>query len=110
LRSKRLTDHVSSNRERYPIDVSNDDWLFSRGDYRVRLEAEGFTWAPTEIAREFSSEMEKPGKSFGFHHSFNFAHVLEGQRLEERRRLVHETKMPYSPEWYLRKPYWSLER
>jgi hypothetical protein len=110
LRSKRLTDYVIEHSDKFPIDVSNDDWLFSRGDYRERLEAAGFRWAPTELARIFSFEMERPTKTFGFHHSYNFSHVLEGERLEERRRLVRETKMPFSPEWYLRTPYWELEQ
>lgn len=87
LRSKRLMEHLSDNRDRYPLpDATNEDQILCRG-YRRELEAEGFKWAPDALASRFSIERTTLGVNphhFGFHGLFNWPAYLEGDALKDR--------------------------
>lgn len=83
LRSTRLANHMAGST--LPFAHPEDDALCRR--YRPRLEAAGFTWAPTELAHKFSFERTAiyPLKDiFGFHGMFNWPHVLTEEQIEER--------------------------
>ena len=85
LRSKRLADFLSDNRDRFP--AITDDLLCRR--YRREIEAEGFfVWAPDQLAHKFSFECSAPHASFGFHAMRNWVHVLDRQALIERARVA----------------------
>ncbi len=78
------------HRDKLPCSTDADDDLLCRR-YRPVLEAEGFTWAPEHVAREFSMECvraQPPRNHFGFHGAFNFGHVLDREGLYGRARLM----------------------
>jgi Protein of unknown function (DUF5672) len=94
LRSKRLMDYLAANLE--PPDDLDDKWICV--EHRDQLEKAGFTWAPEEVAWDFSLELSHAGWSgrvhswegrhFGFHGVQNFEFVASGERLERRKRLM----------------------
>lgn len=67
LRSRSLALWVATRPDDYLLWLPEDDCLCRR--YRPRLEAEGFWWAPPELAERFSFECAQPPAegSFGFH-------------------------------------------
>jgi hypothetical protein len=86
LRSARLARHVASTMGRETL-VSSEDHMLCRY-YRTQLEAEGFRWAPIELAREFSYECEAPHDTFGYHAMFNWPYVLTREQIDERLRIA----------------------
>lgn len=82
LRSKRLMNFLGVNRQLMPCAEPEDDVLCRR--YRQRLEAEGFRFAPTEVAAAFSFERSPPNGAFGFHGMYNWPHVLSDADIEAR--------------------------
>lgn len=74
LRSRRLLDALQDPQIR---DLQPEDYCICEL-YRERLEGEhGIRFAPLELARRFSFELEAPsGPSFGFHGLFNFHRAL----------------------------------
>lgn len=93
LRTSKLMRHIAANQERYPVAQPGDEVLCRA--YRRALEAEGFKWAPENLARDFSFECFDPpgGLSFGFHAMRNWPKVLKPQELVERTRLAEQN--PY---------------
>jgi hypothetical protein len=90
LVSTKLKKHLHDHLDQYPCPIISDDWLLCC-EYRPRLEAEGFIWAPEDLAHQFSFEYYRPSSTslhFGFHGIFNFDVVLTPERLEERTRLM----------------------
>jgi predicted O-methyltransferase YrrM len=90
LRSRSLMRFLQSNKEHFPLSVSQEDHLIGRV-YRPALEKHGFKWAPETLASQFSVECTRPSEDsrhFMFHDSFNFPFALEGERLAERVRLM----------------------
>lgn len=85
LRSKRLVDFLSANRDGFP--AVTDDSLCRH--YRHALEeAGGFRWAPDDVARDFAFECLPPtGMNFGFHAMRNWPHVFDRDKLIERARI-----------------------
>lgn len=81
LRSVRLAKHVVN--EGYRFETPEDDTLCRM--HRPTLEAEGFKWAPEDVASAFSYERNPPAKgAFGFHGIFNWPYVLTAQQIAER--------------------------
>lgn len=99
LRSLKLMYHVFDNKDAYPFKNPEDDTLCR--EYRPKLEAAGFKWAPSVIASEFSVERSKMAgvnKHFGFHGIFNWVRYLPKGALLERIALVNkyvETRPEY---------------
>lgn len=90
LRSRSLMRFLQTNKERFPLSVSQEDHLIGRV-YRPALEKHGFKWAPETLASQFSLECTRPSEDsrhFMFHDSFNFPYALQGERLAERVRLM----------------------
>ena len=90
LRSRSLMRFLQTNKEQFPLSVSQEDHLIGR-IYRPALEKSGFRWAPETLASQFSLECARPSEDsrhFMFHDSFNFPFALEGERLAERVRLM----------------------
>lgn len=90
LRSRSLMRFLQANKERFPLSISQEDHLIGRV-YRRALEENGFKWPPEAVASRFSLECTRScddSRHFMFHDSFNFASVLEGERLAERVRLM----------------------
>ena len=85
LRSTRLMRHVGANPEKYPFATAEDDQLCRV--HREALEAEGFRWAPEDLAYRFSREVtgwERPDKSFGFHGLFTWPLHMTPAQIGER--------------------------
>lgn len=61
-------------------------------NHRKQLEAEGFRFAPLELAHEFAFETIAPDpnkpKPFGFHGSFNWWRILSEEQVNARLRLM----------------------
>lgn len=78
LRSAKLMKFLAKNKAEFPVRSPEDETLCRI--YHPALEANGFRWAPEEVAREFSFErlplFVKPPATFGFHGLFNIPHVL----------------------------------
>jgi hypothetical protein len=90
LVSTRLKRYLRDNPTNYPCPIISDDWLLCC-EYRPRLEAEGFKWAPEKLAYQFAIEYYRPSptlRAFGFHGIFNFDEVLPPERLKERTKLM----------------------
>jgi predicted O-methyltransferase YrrM len=90
LRSSALMRFLQTNKERFPLSVSQEDHLIGR-IYRTALEQNGFKWPSETLASRFSMECTRPSndsRHFMFHDSFNFPFALEGARLAERIRLM----------------------
>lgn len=90
LRSARLLQFVRDHMDEFPLlnDSLEDDLLCRK--YRQSLESQGFRWAPEKLARKFSFERDDPRKTFGFHGSFNFPHVLSSDLLLKRKSLAND--------------------
>ena len=83
LRSMRLVRHLSDQGIAPELGKAEDLKLCR--DLRPALEAEGFRWAPVEVAELFSFEIARPPHAtFGFHDVRNFRHLLTAERLSER--------------------------
>jgi hypothetical protein len=94
LVSARLKRYLHDHPSQYPLPIISDDWLLCC-EYRPRLEAEGFVWAPEDLAYRFAFEYYRPSptsRHFGFHGIFNFNEVLPPDRLEERTKLILASK------------------
>ncbi len=94
LVSTRLKQHLRDHPQEYPLPITSSDWLLCC-EYRPRLEAEGFVWAPQDVADRFAFEYFRPSptsRHFGFHGIHNFNEVLSPERVEERTRLMLESK------------------
>jgi hypothetical protein len=74
LRSTKLMRFLANNPTKFPPIIPEDETLCR--EYRPALEAEGFQWAPLDVASEFSFEREAPRSTFGFHGIFNVPKVL----------------------------------
>ena len=85
LRSKRLLEFLSANRDRFPFRLPCDDAICR--EYRRALEAHGFRFAPEPLAWTFSrehGEANPPCYSFGFHDPRNFRRYLSREKFQER--------------------------
>lgn len=85
IRSSRLARYLLDNDNAFPYAHPEDDALCRQ--YRPRLEAEGFMWAPTNLASRFAFERVlycAPKHIFGFHGMFNWPFVLSEEQIEER--------------------------
>jgi predicted O-methyltransferase YrrM len=90
LRSSALMRFLQTNKECFPLSMSQEDHLIGRV-YRAALEQKGFKWPSEKLASRFSLECTRPSQDsrhFMFHDSFNFPFALEGERLAERIRLM----------------------
>ncbi len=89
LRSRRLMQYVSDQREKFPLGHPEDDFLCRR--YRPELERVGFRWAPVDVALRFSFErtgFSGPDRHFGYHGVFNWPRVFSLSALQERTLLT----------------------
>jgi hypothetical protein len=88
LRSRRLGAFLAGNRERFPYRYPEDDAIGRL--YRARLEAEGFRFAPPELAYRFSIEHPNPDPrvkrvpTFGFHDIRNWGWLLSDEEIDTR--------------------------
>ena len=90
LYSRRLLRHIAENGDKYPHAEPSDEVLCRT--YRPALEAEGFRWAPEDVALRFSFERTgwtPASRHFGFHGVFNWPRVLTRERLIERLSLCN---------------------
>lgn len=107
LVSTRLKRYLRDRRAQYPCDTPVDDDLLCR-KYRVRLEQEGFVWAPEGLAMRFAFECVRPSSTsehFGFHAAFNFGEVLPYERLLERARLMSRSPYVSNPDGHIWKAF-----
>ncbi len=89
LVSKAMLEHIHSNPDRYPYEKPVD--YVWHTTYRPKMEAEGFRWAPEELAYDFALERYRPSahsRHFGFHDCFCWPLVLDRKRLVERLALM----------------------
>jgi hypothetical protein len=94
LVSTRLKCYLRDHPQEYPLPIVSSDWLLCC-EYRPRLEAEGFKWAPEDLAYRFAFEYYRPSSTsrhFGFHGIFNFNTVLSPVDLVERTKLILASK------------------
>ena len=84
LRSVWLMRYVANHRNEFPIGEPEDEVLCRL--YRQRLEADGFLWAPEDVAATFSLEHGPVPKSvpFGFHDVRNWARLLPHAVVQRR--------------------------
>jgi hypothetical protein len=88
LRSRRLGAFLADNREAFPYRYPEDDAIGRH--YRPRLEAEGFRFAPPELAYRFSIEHPSTDHrvrrvpTFGFHDIRNWGWVLSDEEIDTR--------------------------
>jgi hypothetical protein len=88
LRSRRLMQFLAAHRETFPYRYPEDDAICRH--YRPALEAEGFRFAPPEVAMRFSFEHPPAdprvtrAKSFGFHDIRNWGWVLGDAEIDRR--------------------------
>ena len=115
LVSTALKRYLRANRHKFPCNTAVDDDLLCR-KYRPALEAEGFVWAPEDVAHKFAFECCRPNPTsehFGFHAAPNFVEVLDEKRLLERARLMAKspyiTKNDYMWKAFLQKAPWILK-
>lgn len=83
IRSTKLARHIALSGLR--CSCPDDDVICRR--YRPELEADGFTWAPQELAWRFAFErthLYPTAEVFGFHGIFNWPLVLSDEAIEER--------------------------
>lgn len=96
LRSKRLIDFLSVNRDQYPCNTWCEDDLLSR-KYRPRIEATtDMRWANQELALRFAFECVRGSPEdhhFGFHAMRNWPFVLPPDRLNERLEIARATPL-----------------
>lgn len=99
LRSKRLMEFLSENRDEFPIGHPEDHVLCR--EYQPRLPQ--FKWAPQELAWHFAFERTAVyplGQIFGFHGMFNFPFIMNQSRLDERLALAaKEPSITSKVEW-----------
>lgn len=73
LRSKRLLDACRD----LPFDGSQSEDVTIGRTCRARLEGQGMSFAPEEVARQFAYERTRPmGTEFGFHGAYNLVRYL----------------------------------
>jgi len=84
LRSQRMTKYVADNMEALPYEYPEDQTLCHK--YRPLLEAEGFVWAPEEVAQRFSFEHGRPAEftPFVFHDLRNWPWFMDDDGLATR--------------------------
>lgn len=79
LRSRRL---LAACKELPPVDDEAEDLVIGRR-CRPYLEELGFSFAPEELARDFSYERTKPtSREFGFHGAFNLVRYLSKEQAD----------------------------
>jgi hypothetical protein len=105
LRSTKLMRYLRNNRDRFPCITALDDDLLCR-KYRTSLQDIGFTWAPEDLASQFSFEVKRPSpdsRHFGFHAAYNFGYGCGGdqERLLERARIMAKSKYMTASNPYL---------
>jgi hypothetical protein len=91
LRSLKLMRYLCTNDLEYPIKQPEDDVLCRQ--YRPKLEAAGFKWAPILLASEFAIERSKIAgvdRHFGFHGIFNWLRHLPEEALLKRIALIND--------------------
>lgn len=81
LRSRRLAMYLAEHRHSLPYRFPEDDTICRR--YRPALEAEGFRFAPIDLAARFSFEHGRP-PAFGFHDIRNWGWVLSDEAIDAR--------------------------
>jgi hypothetical protein len=90
LRSMKMVRFLNDHRDVYPHKMPDDVVLCQH--YRARLEAEGFRWAPDDVAMRFAFECSRPhggpSRHFGFHEVRNFPLVMQRDALIERVRML----------------------
>ncbi len=88
LRATALMRFLRTNAQ-LPLWLPEDDAICRK--HRKALAAEGFRWAPAELATRFSFEFTAPPPegTFGFHAGHNIPFVLSGDKLTERLRVAH---------------------
>jgi Protein of unknown function (DUF5672) len=88
IRSRRLANFVVANRHRFPARTDNN---LCR-DYRRQIEQEGaFSWAPEDVALDFSIENRAAGapfRHFGFHRARHWPEALSQPDVIERLRII----------------------
>lgn len=97
LRSTRMMKFIKDHPERFPLAYPEDSTICLT--YREALEAEGFKWAPTAVAHQFSWENCPKRRSLGFHGIHNVYKVLP------KEELVEWVKM--APEYVRKKEEWE---
>lgn len=103
LRSTALMNYLTDNLTTLPFDQPEDDILCRK--YRPLLEREGFTWAPLELAYQFSYERTRLAnreRSFGFHGMFNWPRELTRSQVDDR--------MMHAPEYVLKHGHYKEMR
>jgi hypothetical protein len=90
LMSTRLRRYLRDRQWEFPCDSQLGDDLLCR-KYRPKLEERGFTWAPEQLAHDFSLECCRSSpetRHFGYHAMFNWPKVLPYERVRERVELA----------------------
>lgn len=88
LRSSRLASHLAANPDKFPLHHPEDVALCRAN--RGALEAQGFRWAPMDLAYRFAFERTLPAghhpeqQPFGFHGMFNWPHVYPPAEIKRR--------------------------
>lgn len=83
LTSTKFCNFIANNIDKYSLVQPTDDAICRTN--RVAYEAEGFVFAPEELARNFGFErVGYQGQHFGFHGMFNWPLVLTWDKLAER--------------------------
>jgi hypothetical protein len=118
LRSTALMRYIRKHRDRYPCLHDLDDDLYCR-KYRPRLQADGFQWAPDDLAFRFAIEVESHKKRdghFGFHaaYNFDFGCGFDRERILERARVMLQSRHmtvthPYFWHGFIRTNPWVME-
>ena len=94
-----------THQREFPCNTSADDDLLCR-KYRPQLEAEGFRWAPENVASRFAFECVRETKNnFGFHGMFNWGEVLPRDELLDRVELALASPYISNPDGYLWKAF-----
>jgi Protein of unknown function (DUF5672) len=81
LRSRRLMQYLDDRNAKFPPKTPEDEAICH--EYRETLVSEGFSWAPTSLAYQFSFERSPKRRSFGFHGMHNVIKVLPRDKFEE---------------------------
>lgn len=84
LRSRRLMEFLAERRKRFRYSYPEDDVICRR--YRPALEAEGFRFAPVELAFRFSFEHGRPSDfpTFGYHDFRNWGWIFSDAQIDAR--------------------------
>lgn len=83
LTSTKFLNFIADNMDKYPLKQPFDDVICRQN--RPAYEAEGFTFAPENLANNFAFErVGYKGQHFGFHGMFNWPFVLNWGQLVKR--------------------------